>query len=304
MSSVKPALNVHPETLVWGVLGVLVGAVGAYASTLQTRFALTLIASLLFALLCLGARHFLKDLIFGAFVFTLPIQLGKSFFNQPYAGGEYGLRINIPEVILVAMLGIALVEALRSGVRRRRQDVAIIATVLTFLGLLGLSTLTAEYRDLAVFELIRTVVAILVFTVVVMYATDSRRLRLAVFVTFVATAVQVGIGLIQSTTGAELGLRLFGEMELQREMLVGSRSIRVGGAIGHPNAYATYLVLTLPLTIVVSRATRFPIVRWIAYAVFGSADLKHNIRTTFKMVRRYTTFTGIHPGIRFFCTIR
>jgi hypothetical protein len=66
----------------------------------------------------------------------------------------------------------------------------------------------------------------------------------------------------------DIGLRLFGEMGLVPEAWGESSIVRVGGLLGHPNAFATYLVMTLPLSIVLWTKEHNILTRLVTFFLF------------------------------------
>jgi len=79
---------------------------------------------------------------------------------------------------------------------------------------------------------------------------------------------QIAAGLYQFFFNQDLGLKLFGEMAMSPELWTDELIIRVGGLTGHPNAFATYLVMTLPFCLVYWTRGHKALVRASSFALF------------------------------------
>lgn len=247
-----PSMQSSPRPLQWpfaALLGFFMGLTVLASLGMAPRWQILALAGLAASSLAACFSGHLEGLAYSLFLFALPLQVGKSFFYEPYAGGGHELRINLPDALFVVVVALS---ALR-GLLARKQVVAdrwpTLAAVL-FLILSALSLSQATNVPLGLFELIRAVAVFAMFAFVLNYVQDAETLRRALVLLLVGTALQVGAGLYQWLSNTELGLPLIGEMPLDADVWSDEPITRVGGLIGHPNAFGTYLVMTLPLCLV------------------------------------------------------
>ncbi len=230
------------------ISGLVAGYVIIYALTLPDRWAISLILSL-FGLCALCA--FIKDIesiIYSCFILSLSYQVGKSFFYVPYAGGGHELRINLPEILFALLIVIC---ALGSKIRLHWEKcyILILLSACSFVLISFLSVIKAIDIRLSIFELIRVLIAIAIFAFVPFYINSRDKLRKTIFLLTIGMVPHLCGGLYQWMFKEDLGLKLFGEMAQTPDLWPGQAMMRVGGLVGHPNAFGTYLVITLPFFI-------------------------------------------------------
>lgn len=192
--------------------------------------------------------------------FCLPLEYSKFFRQIPHMGGEYGLRIDITDVLLGALCAFWLVRRPAPGESRLRFPAGTFPWILLIaLTLVGVAL--GPWRALAGIEAVRMGKVLLLFV----YLTNN--LRTPADFRYFLLAVAGGcvfesfIALLQYFFDFKLGVGL-PEAALLDQKIGGRVFSRVGALLGHPNLFSGYLAMVLP----VSLALLFAPLRWSARA--------------------------------------
>jgi O-antigen ligase len=231
------------------VIGSGLGFVILLSISFPDRWKIATLSGVFFVLIGLSFFKHLEEILYACFVIFLPLQLGKSFFYVPYLGGGNELRINLPEIffaILIMGWLAGLIRTQKGNIIDRK--LLICSGLFLFISFLSLGR--AVNISLGVFELFRSLIAFLIFIFIAYYVDSEKKLNQTIIFLLLGSLPQICSGLYQWLFQKDLGLYFFGEFGLAREAWAESPLVRVGGLIGHPNAFATYLLLTLPFCII------------------------------------------------------
>jgi len=259
--------NVRQQVLSYAPIGILTGALTLVALELPAKLAAVILGAFIVVLALVTFAGQSEEIAFACFVFFLPLELGKSFFFIPYVGGGHELRISIPLIFFLILLPYWAARIARHGWRGRINLWLQVSAIIFFLtSILSLSKATNVTAG--VFELIRAGVDFLIFFFIVSYVDNKLKYRLTIMILLLGSLPQLGIGMYQWIFERDIGLRFFGEMALDPEAWGESPIIRVGGLLGHPNAFATYLVMTLPFSILLWTKEHKMFTRLAAFFLF------------------------------------
>jgi len=125
--------------------------------------------------------------------------------------------------------------------------------------------------NFSIYEMIRLFIMYLTFLYIA-NLTKREELKFIIVPLLIGLLLQCVIGIIQYTTGGFLGLNLLGERS--KTMMLGEIS-RVGGTMGHPNAFARYLGFLIPFTLSLSLAPLKGRYRLICGALFILSTMAH-----------------------------
>lgn len=239
----NPTWSKHALNTIIGVCFGIIILIGLYQ---PTKWSFAILICILFFMLGMIFLTHIENIIYALFIFFIPLQLGKSFFYIPYAGGGHDLRINLPEIFFLMLLVFWIIDLLRNKRIVNKIDYSLLISGSLFLLLSLLSLSSAKDVSTGIFELIRGVTAFLIFIYIAHYVDTEKKLKMTMGLLLCGAAVQIGIGLVQWIIERDLGLEFFGEMGLSPDSWAEESTIRVGGLLGHPNAFATYLTMTLP----------------------------------------------------------
>jgi putative inorganic carbon (hco3(-)) transporter len=231
------------------IIGMSIGLIILFSSTLSVKWDISIVAGLVF---CLSGILFVKQIetiAYASFIFFLPFQLGKSFFYSPYEGGGHELRINLSEIFFALLLVFWVRDILQKNQKFNKIDKRLLISGSLFLLISLLSLARALNVMLGVFELVRSVIAFLIFIYIASYVNSEKKLIRTITLLLYGAIIQIGSGLYQWIFEKDIGLYLFGEMGLSPDPWAEESIVRVGGLLGHPNAFATYLILTLPFSL-------------------------------------------------------
>ena len=181
-------------------------------------------------------------------IFSLPLDLSKYLMSYPHFGGEWAIRIEASDLFLVALLGYWLAEML--GKKRkpfRFPAEAVFFVMLLFSSLL--LTFFSKYKTLAGYEIIRMVKLGVLYLLLVNTVRTKNQLRAVILALLAGALLQSVYGLMQYS-GISLGLERLGESGVAHTQLIGRETVgRVGAMLGHPNMFASYLVMLLPFSL-------------------------------------------------------
>lgn len=202
----------------------------------------------------------LRNIIFGLLVLLLPTQLGKHFW--PDFTLLYGLRIDYlsPTFYLIDLFVLFL---LLLGLTSKRLNLKVSAWVfLFFLGLLGRTFFAANFGA-GIFKLIRLVE---LFLLVLYVSQNLKAPRLLVKYLPWAVVYSSFLGIAQFLRQSSLGgvFWFLGERPLSLTMsgialesLGNSLYLRAYASFSHPNSLAGFLLVSLILTLVSLRKSRY-----------------------------------------------
>lgn len=233
----KHALN----TLIGIVIGITI-LIGLYQ---PAKWSYSLLIGIFISMLGMIFVRHLENIVYALFIFFIPLQLGKSFFYAPYGGGGHELRINLPEIFFLILIVFRMIDLLRNKRIVNKIDYSLLISGSLFLLLSLLSLSNAINLLHGIYELIRAVIVFFIFIYISHYVDTENRLKMTIALLLCGAAVQIGFGMGQWIFERNLGLPFFGEMMFP-DSWVEESFIRVGGLLGHPNAFATYLTMVLP----------------------------------------------------------
>jgi O-antigen ligase len=192
-------------------------------------------------------RSRLVDVLFVLFVALTTVPIDKYFLYQAQVGGWPGLRISIADLV---MLPLAVVCVLAWIVGRTRN--AVPTTVIALYALLVvqyvLSMVGARETTMSMFEVVGALHAL---AICVLVAALFRREYLAPVVVAIAVQVVVhsGFAIAQIATGEPVGSGWINGAArvMQEQLTTGEVRLRPSGLFDHPNIFANFLVISLPL---------------------------------------------------------
>lgn len=236
------------QTILFAFIGIVIGVIILKSYAFPSRWTIAIAVGLLCFFAGMIFINCFERIIYACFILFLPLQLGKSFFYVPYAGGGHELRINLPEIFFSILLFIWSFKLVQLK-RRPYIDRTLLISSGFFLIISFLSLIHAENFYLGFFELIRAIIAFLIFLFVADYVDSEKKINNTIILLLLGGSIQIIFGLYQWNFKQDLGLYFFGEMGLTPEKWAEEPIVRVGGLIGHPNAFATYLTIILPFCI-------------------------------------------------------
>jgi O-antigen ligase len=226
--------------------GVLIGSAFIVACNFPQRWFYAAVAGMvLLSILMISIDH-IEKLLFFLFVFSLSIELGVSFFYEPYSGGGHELRLSLSDIFFVMLLA----SWRRATINRNKADKLdkkLSLTIAIFIILSILSLFAAINIPLGLFEIIRLIKVMFIFFFFAYYIDSQNKLNTAISISLIALLAHLFIGAFQWIYDKDLGLGILGERSMQLNEWSSVPLVRIGGLIGHPNAFALYLTITLPL---------------------------------------------------------
>lgn len=239
-----------PKSKLFLVAGVAAGVLSVILLSLPAKWAVSGIVGLILAavaLLVSDLRRYVQTLL----VLTIPFAtLAVTLFARRTYFGIPGIRFGIVEVLLIALYA----EWLIRGVSRQRflgvmrSPVNVAAMVLGVVT--AVSVAVAGDRVLAGFGVVALVEAYLVFLYVANVVTASDDVWWVTDGLAGALLVQECFALAQYVTRSSLGLATLGESSQLMQQTFGSVTyVRVAGTLIHPNHFANFLGLALPLVL-------------------------------------------------------
>lgn len=255
------------QTVIITFLGTALGLIIIKGLTFPERWTIAIIVGILCIFVGMLFVGYFEKIIYACFIFFLPLQLGKSLFYVPYTGGGHEFRLNLPEIFFAILLLHWFVDLVMNK-RSIKLDLWLLLSSGSFLFLSFLSLFIAINISLSAFELIRALIAFLIFLFVANYIDSEKKLKETIIIFLLGTIPQIGLGLYQWISEQDIGLQFFGEMGLRPEQWALEPIVRVGGLIGHPNAFATYLTLTLPFCIIFWAKDQNMITKIISFTLF------------------------------------
>lgn len=185
-------------------------------------------------------------------VVTAPVAITKSISAR---GGVYapGLELSVADVFLVALLGAWSVDLLLRR-RRVRMPPPGVGVVLAIFAWAWVSALMAEDRIAGVLAAINQTKFLLEFVVVYNLVTTPAILRRTLVAGGIGLVLNLAMVVAQTVTGSVLAVQGAKASHLGVELVYatadGARAFRPSGFLLHPNPFADYLVIVLPLLFV------------------------------------------------------
>ncbi len=192
-------------------------------------------------------RGRLTDLLYLGLLALASVPIDKYFAYRQHVGGWPGLRFAASDLLLLALIPLALVGAWMGRVHNRIPKIVWLLYLL-LLGQYALSALGAQERLLAGFEIAAAVHALLLAAVC---AALFRRRYLSPFIGLLSllTWVHTAFAVAQSVTGRPIGLGLGDNPDsvIVESLTSGVQRLRPSGLFDHPIVYADFLLIGLPL---------------------------------------------------------
>jgi len=230
------------------LLPVVLGLLAVKICGLELKWMMASIIALIIVLVSFAATD-RKRLILMLFIFFLPIDANVTFLGRPHMGQTGGLTISVCDILLVILYGLWIVELLGNPDRPIEFFPRVSVPILCLTGAALLSIVGSSDVALSVFEMVQILKMLLLFFYVANHVRNDQTLKYILAMLLVGLTLQSGIAFAQKGLGAELGLNFLGESELVKSTMGLGGVKRVGGTLGHPNAFAMWLELLLPLSI-------------------------------------------------------
>jgi len=231
-------------------------------SASRTIVGLSLVAGIAFGIGGLISGNLRLYCLWGLLL-TAPIDLSKRFMPLFHMGGESAFRVEASDFFLVALLAYLIRDLARERDWRLRVPRPVIWWSLSIL--LGLVVVVlGPYRLAAAHECVRMVKILLLTLVVANSIVTERQVRHVIAGLFGVVAIQAILALLQFFFRMRFGLVALGETEavatesLASQSLIGQEIVRVGALMMHPNVFAAYLALLLPIAVALL-FTRIPL---------------------------------------------
>ncbi|MCC6706879.1 MAG: O-antigen ligase family protein [Gammaproteobacteria bacterium] len=242
---------------VLGVLAILagIGTVATIVLVLNTPkfIALSVIGMLGAASYMLSGNR--RLFVLYGFVLLAPLKLGLNFVVIGHQGGAQSFVIHATDFLLI-MLAIYQYYDWR---RKRVPDYRMPLVGKLWLGmmLLGLvSVFTSEFQTPAAHEVVRMGKNLVILLLLVNELRRKKQFQHLALALMLGVMVQSAFSIVSYSAGSQLGLEFLGEeteknvIELGEATLKGDAQIRrPGGLMGHPNQFAGYLALVMPIGI-------------------------------------------------------
>ncbi|MEW6605998.1 MAG: O-antigen ligase family protein [bacterium] len=184
------------------------------------------------------------------------------------------MRIEATDLFLVILYAYLIKDFITRRLSIQIPAVAIFWLLLIILGL-G-SIIFSPYRTMAAYEIICMTKMLLLFICLVNYGKTRKQIKLVVVSLMIGVFLQIIYGLLQYFTGLNLNLERLGQAPEMFTEELGMRSAsRIGAMLGHPNLFAGYLVMLLPLalTLIFVQISIWYKALCIAILVFGEVAL-------------------------------
>ncbi|MBI4557996.1 MAG: O-antigen ligase family protein [Candidatus Hydrogenedentes bacterium] len=232
-----------------GLLVVSFGIVGAaalvYSFIAQKVIGISLLVGVLIPILALISGNPRMFFLVG-FVLACPLDLSKYFRSYPHFGGEWALRIEAADPFLAVLLAFLLKDLFSHKLKEIRiPGIAMCWLLLLIMGV-GSYYITV-FRTLVGYEVIRMTKMLILYLYIVNHVLRRKQIEYVAATIVLAALIQVLYGITQYF-GISLGLERLGESSQMTTEVLGLRTTsRVGAMLGHPNMFASYLVMVLPL---------------------------------------------------------
>jgi hypothetical protein len=230
----------------WGAAVVIV------AFSAPKLYSLPMIAGTLFPLVLYASRNPRLFMLMGA-ALTSVFGLSINFGQRVHMGGAPSIGIDLVDLFVVPLL----VFLIRDRVVGLRRGYALSRAAYWWLGLIALglfNVLLGPFRGFAAYEVVRMLKSLLIFFVIVNECVRERQFRHVMVALACGLALNVAVALLQYVLKRDLGLQALGEAAAEAVQganygvyLDRGDVYRVSALVGHPNLYAAYLAMLLPI---------------------------------------------------------
>lgn len=240
------------------VLLVVLGSIWAAALVIvlfsgNRLYALTMIAATVSPLALYTSSNPRLFFLVGT-VFTAGLGLSINFMRVTHIGGAPSYSVDVMDLFL-APLVVFLIRDFAKGYRRdlRFSSISVWWGGLIALGIV--SVILGPYRQFPAFEVVRMLKCWLLFLVIVNECVRETHFRHVAGGLAAGVALNVLVALTQFMLRRDLGLQALGEPSPEATLganygvYLGGGTYRVGALMGHPNLFAAYLALLLPIFI-------------------------------------------------------
>lgn len=239
------------------VAATLVGLCAAGATTFaftETKFVIALCLGLVGALGFLLSGNQRLFLLY-AVLLLAPLKLGKDFMPIGHQGGAGSFVIDAADPFWL-MLVVCQFNDWRKG---RLSHYRVPFVIKLWLGMMALGLFSiafGAFKTSAAHEVVRMAKYVVYVLVLINELKRRKQFRHVALALFLGVAIQSSFSAVSYATGSQLGLEFLGEEteenveELGAATLKGDFAIRrPGGLMGHPNQFAGYLALIMPMGI-------------------------------------------------------
>ncbi|MGV8932441.1 MAG: O-antigen ligase family protein [Luteimonas sp.] len=214
-------------------------------------YSLTMIAVTLFPLVLYTSRNPRLFFLVGT-AFTAALGLSINFSRVTHIGGAPSYSLDLMDFFLVPLV-IFLIRDFAKGYRRDFRFSSISAWWGGLIALGVVSVILGPYRQFSAFEVLRMLKCWLLFLVIVNECVREKHFHYVVRGLAAGVALNVVVALAQFMLRRDLGLQALGEPSPEATLganygvYLGAGTYRVGALMGHPNLFAAYLALLLPI---------------------------------------------------------
>ncbi|GAB6194946.1 O-antigen ligase family protein [Lysobacter xanthus] len=251
-------MNIGKRPAATQALLVVLGSIWAAAMAIvlfsgSSLYALTMVAATASPLVLYTSRNPRLFFLVGT-VFTAGLGLSINFMRVTHIGGAPSYSVDLMDFFL-APLVVFLIRDFAKGYRRdfRFSSISVWWAGLIALGVV--SVILGPYRQFAAFEVVRMLKCWLLFLVIVNECVREKHFHYVVAGLAAGVALNVLVALTQFMLKRDLGLQALGEPSPEATLganygvYLGAGTYRVGALMGHPNLFAAYLALVLPIFI-------------------------------------------------------
>jgi len=232
--------NTFVAFLVGIVLGIFILIYLGFTTRWIVSYSIALI--ILFISMSLkNPKHFLLSLFFLSLLIGTYNYIGR--LSRLHTGGIPGFYITFYDFVLL-MLYILWISKIFNT---KTAKIRFTKLDLCFMGLFGMSFLSmynASDIKFCIYGIFRLIIIYLAFFYMENAITTKRDLKFTIVPILIGLFLESLLGIFQYYRGQVFGLGLIGE---RQEMMYFRGISRVGGTFGHPNNFAIYLCLFLPL---------------------------------------------------------
>lgn len=251
-------MNIGNRPAVAGAALLVLGSIWAAAMVIvlfsaNRLYALTMIAVTASPLALYASRNPRLFFLVGT-VFTAGLGLSINFMRVAHIGGAPSYSLDAMDVFLAPLV----VFLIRDFARGYRRDFRFSSISVWWGGLIALgivSVILGPYRQFSAFEVVRMLKCWLLFLVIVNECVREKHFHYVVGGLAAGVTLNVIVALTQFMLKRDLGLQALGEPSPEATLganygvYLGFGTYRVGALMGHPNLFAAYLALLLPIFI-------------------------------------------------------
>lgn len=188
-----------------------------------------------------------------AVMLLAPLKLGKDFVPLAHQGGAESFVLDAADPFWLMLLFHQIQDWRRD--RALGYRFPLVAKLWLLMMLLGVTTmLMGPFKTSAAHEMVRMGKYLVMLLVLINELRRRRQFLHVAFALLLGVMVQSSFSIVSYAAGAQLGLAFLGEetedqvVELGSSTLKGESALRrPGGLMGHPNQFAGYLALIMPM---------------------------------------------------------